>query len=200
MSVSTKKAPATVAVIGPGSILSETSFYVVKSLEKGGKVVVVDDYGHSINLSERYVKEITISADQYDSEEKKTKTEMQEILLANPRIAMTVAYITQSTEKLKRDYEAEKTAKINEIQRASLSTAAKLLEDLIDNPITREIPGKLRVMKGRHYGHQDTNGRVSFIDMEITRDASKDFDTRTRLMDPRTIQWMIVNKVKNVLK
>jgi len=188
MSVSTKKAPATVAVIGPGSILSETSFYVVKSLEKGGKVVVVDDYGHSINLSERYVKEITISADQYDSEEKKTKT------------AMTVAYITQSTEKLKRDYEAEKTAKINEIQRASLSTAAKLLEDLIDNPITREIPGKLRVMKGRHYGHQDTNGRVSFIDMEITRDASKDFDTRTRLMDPRTIQWMIVNKVKYVLK
>ena len=199
MSASTKKAPAVIA-IGPGSILSETSFYVVKSLEKGGKVVVVDDYGHSINLSERYVKEITVSADQYDTEEKKTKTEMQEIFFASPRLAMTVAYITQSSEKPKKEYDAEKAAKIDEISRASLSTAAVLLGDLIDNPITREIPGKLRVMKGRHYGSQDTNGRVSFIDMEITRDASKDYDTRTRLMDPRTIQWMIVNKVKYTQK
>ena len=200
MKTQTQKAPATVAVVGPGSILSETSFYVVQSLSRDGKVNVKDDLGHEITLSERYVKEICSRADEYITEESKTRTEMQEILLSNPRMAMTVAYVTQSSEKTKKDYESEKRDKIDQITNASLSSAARLLEDLIDNPITREIPGKLRVIKGRHYGHQDTNGRVSFIDMEIQRDPSKDYDTRTRLMDPRTIQWMIVNKVKYILK
>jgi len=201
MSTATKKAPAKVLAIGPGSILSESQFYVVQSVDqRTGKVVVTDDGGHSINLSERYVKEICVSADHFETEETKTQTELAEIFVNSPRIAMTVAYITKPTEKTKKDYETEKDAKINEITNASLSTAAKLLSDLIDNPITREIPGKLRVMKGRHYGNQDNVGRIHFIDMELSRDASKDYDTRTRQTDPRTIQWLIVNKVKYVRK
>lgn len=200
MSVNTKKQPATVAVaIGPGSILSETSFYVVKNLIPG-KVIVNDDFGHEITLSSKYVDEICVSADSFTSEEKKTMTELAEIFISSPRIAMTVAYITKSTEKLKKDYEAEKSAKIKEIQNASLKTAESLLNDLIENPITRNIPGKLRVMKGRHYGNMDDLGRVHFIDMELSKDPSKDYDTRSRQVDPRTIQWLIVNKVKYTLK
>ena len=199
MSTKTQKAPATVEVVGPGSILSETSFYVVQSIT-AGKVLVKDDQGHDITLSERYVNEICISADSYETEEKKTMTELAEIFISSPRIAMTVAYITKGTEKTKRDFDLEKSEKIAEIQSASLSTASKLLEDLIENPITRTIPGKLRVMKGRHYGHVDELGRISFIDMEISRDVTKDYDTRSRLVDPRTIQELIINKVKYILK
>jgi len=199
MNTKTQKSPATVAVIGPGSILSETSFYVVQSVT-GGKVVVLDDHGHSINLSDRYVKEICISADSYDSEEERTMTELAEIFKNSPRIAMTVAYVTKPTEKTKKDFDAEKANKIREIQNASLSNATALLNDLIENPITKEIPGKLRVMKGRHYGHMGDLGRIDFIDMELTRDVTKDYDTRTRQVDPRTIQWLIVNKVKYTRK
>jgi len=127
-------------------------------------------------------------------------TELADIFNHSARVAMTVAYITKPTEKLKRDYDLEKSTKIAEITNASLSNAAKLLADLIDNPITRNIPGKLRVMKGRHYGHIDELGRIHFIDMELQRDNSKDYDTRSRQVDPRTIQWLIVGKVKYTLK
>ena len=125
---------------------------------------------------------------------------LADILVNSPRIAMTVAYITKATEKTKKDFDAEKNAKIAEIQNASLKNASSLLSDLIENPITRAIPGKLRVMKGRHYGHVDDLGRVHFIDMELKKDATKDYDTRSRQVDPRTIQYLIVNKVKYTLK
>lgn len=201
MATNTKKqpAPATTGLV-VGSILSETSFYVVKAFEAGDKVVVTDDFGHEIRLGKRYVEEICVSADNFTSEEKKSMTELAEIFINSPRVACTVCYITKPTEKLKKDWEAEKAAKIAEIQNASLSSAPKLLSELIDNPITKTIPGHERVMKGRHYGHVDDLGRVHFIDMELKKDPSKDYDTRSRQVDPRTIQWLIVNKVKYSLK
>lgn len=200
MSTTTKKAPAkSVLVIEPGSVLSETSFYVVKEVQHA-KVIVIDDYGHEITLGKPYVEQITVSADHFESEEKKSMTELAELFINSPRIAMTVAFITKETEKTKKDFEAEKIAKINEIQNASLKNATALLSDLIENPITRAIPGKLRVMKGRHYGSVDDLGRIHFIDMEIKRDTSKDYDTRSRQVDPRTIQFLIINKVKYILK
>lgn len=200
MGTTTKSPKATAVVLGPGSILSEASFYVVQKIV-GDKVIVHDDFGHEITLSQRYVNEITVNADAYTSEEKKSMTELGEIFVNSPRIAMTVAYITKGTEKTKKEYDAEKKAKIDEIVNATLKNTPALLSDLIDNPITREIPGKLRVMKGRHYGNQETStGRVHFIDMELKKDPTKDYDTRTRQVDPRTIQWLIVNKVKYTLK
>jgi hypothetical protein len=151
-------------------------------------------------LSDRYVHEITVSADVFTSEEKKTMTELAEIFINNPRIAMSVAYITKSTDKTKKEYEAEKQAKIDEILNATLANTPALLEDLIENPITKSTPGKLRIIKGRHHRHIDDLGRVHFIDMELQKDPSKDYDTRTRQVDPRTIQWIILNKVKYTLK
>jgi hypothetical protein len=201
MSTTTKKASATAVkvVIEPGSILSETSFYVVKEVQQT-KVIVYDDFGHEITLGTRYVEEICTSADHFTTEEKKSMTELAELFINSPRIAMTVSFITKATEKTKKDFEAEKKAKIDEIQNASMKTANALLNDLMENPITNVIPGKLRTMKGRHYGHVDDLGRVNFVDMEIKKDPTKDYDTRSRQVDPRTIQSLIINKVKYTLK
>jgi hypothetical protein len=59
------------------------------------------------------------------------------------------------------------------------------------------IVGKERTMVGRHYGSVNEFGRVSFIDMEIEKDTTKaDYDSRTRQVDPRTINWMIIRGVK----
>lgn len=202
MATATKKAPVAktqVAVIEPGSILSESSFYVVKEVQQA-KIIVIDDFGNEITLGKPYVEKITVSADHFETEEKKTMTELADIFINSPRIALTVAFITKADEKLKRDFEAEKSAKIAEIQNAPLKDATRLLNELIENPITRVIPGKLRVMKGRHYGHVDELGRIGFIDMEVKRDVTKNFDNRSRHVDPRTIQYLIVNKVKYTLK
>ncbi len=199
MASKTAKAPAQVAVVATGTILSETSFYVVKE-NQGSKIIVTDDFGHEITLSEKYVSEICTSADRWESEEPKSMTELAEIFINSSRIAMTVAFVTKSTEKTKKEYELEKATKIDEILNATLKNTESLLNDLIEHPITRTIPGKERIMKGRHYGSVDDLGRVHFIDMEISRDVTKDYDTRSRQVDPRTIQWLVVNRVRYFLK
>lgn len=187
-----------------GSILSESSFFVVKDIQTS-VVVVKDEFGNEVTIGNKYVENVLCCADYFEKEEKKSMTELAEIFISSPRIAMTVAFYKKDTPKTKKAYEAEKAAKITEIQNASLANASKLLNDLIENPISKVIPGELRIMKGRHYGHIDELGRIHFIDMEIEKEIkpSKDggeYDSRKREVDPRTIQWLIVNKTKYSLK
>ena len=182
----------------PGSILSETSFYKVSRVEKN-EVIVVDEAGNDITISKMYAEGILNSADQYSKEEKKTKTELADILLNNPRVAMTVEFYKADVAKTKKAFEAEKSAAITKIQNAKVSEVEKLLAELIENPITKTIPGELRVMKGRHEGHVDDLGRLSFTDMEQAKGTSH-HDARLRQVDPRSIQAITVNDVRYTLK
>jgi len=184
------------AQLKTGSILSETSFYVVKEVKKGS-IVVIDDNKNEISIGDKYVEAILASADIFDKEEKKSMTELAELFIGSPRIAMTVAFMKKSTEKTKKAYEAEKAAKITEIQNARVSDVPALLNTLIENPITKTIPGELRVMKGRHYGELDDLGRMHFVDMEL---PITDASSRIRQVDPRTIQYIIVGGTKYSLK
>lgn len=182
-----------------GEILSETSFYTIKNI-KDNAVELIDDLGNSLTISKKYIEKIINSADFFEATEEKTMTELAELFINSPRIAMTVAFFKKDQAKTKKAYEAEKKAKIEEIQSARVADVPKLLNDLIENPLSKVIPGELRIMKGRHYGSIDELGRIQFIDMEQSRDASKDYDTRLRQVDPRTIQYIIVGGVKYQLK
>lgn len=181
-----------------GSILSESSFFIVKNV-KQDSIVVTDDYNNELIIGNPYVEKILNSADCFSSEENKTKTELAEIFINSPRIAMTVAYFKQDKTKTKKAYIAEVDAAVNKIQNAKVSEVEGLLRDLITNPILDYTPGELRVMKGRHYGEIDDLGRIAFIDME-EQNTNSNFDTRKKLVDPRTIQYIIVNNVKYLLK
>jgi len=207
MATATKKSTTVTSgstSVTTGSILSETSFYVVDKVENG-KVFVKDDLGNSITLGDKYVNQICVSADSWTSEEKKSMTELAEIFINSPRIAMTVAFFKKDVEKTKTAYNKEVSDAILRVQNAKVSEVEGLLKSLIENPISKSTPGGLRVMKGRHHGHIDELGRVHFIDMELDNikkpatDGSS-YDTRKREVDPRTIQWLIVNKVKYILK
>jgi hypothetical protein len=180
----------------PGSILSETSFYVVQKVNKD-TVDMVDDFDNQLVLGNAYVEKILTSADIFEKEEKKTMTELAELFINSPRIAMTVAFVKKDTDKTKKAYEAEKQSKIQQIQNAKVSDLPKLLNDLIENPLSKVIPGEVRVMKGRHYGQIDDLGRVQFVDMEIpgTNTAAK-----FRQVDPRSIQYLIISGIKYILK
>jgi hypothetical protein len=182
-----------------GGILSETSFFIIKGIESG-RIQVEDDSGNDLTIGIEYVKDVLKSADIYEQEEKRTITELADIFINTPRIAMTVAYYKKDTEKTKKDWEAEKAAKIEEINNAKVSEVPSLLNNLIENPISKIIPGELRVMKGRHYGEVDDLGRVRFVDMEISLNKNSNMDNRLRLVDPRTISYIIVDGIKYSLK
>jgi hypothetical protein len=181
-----------------GMILSETSFFKVVKVNKND-VVVKDEMGNEVAISNAYVDAVLNSADEVTSEEKKTITELADIFVNGSRIAMTVAFFKKANVKTKTAYNKEVKVAIDIVQNAKVSEVEGLLTNLIENPITKEIPGELRVMKGRHYGSMDDLGRIQFIDMEQDR-GTKDWDGRVRQVDPRTIQYVIVDKVKYTLK
>lgn len=181
--------------IKKGSILSETSFYIVKEINKT-QITVVDDNNNEIILGAPYV-ELLNSAEHFNSVEEKNMTELAEIFVAKRGVAMEVTYITKDEPKTKKQYNQEVADAIAKVQSAKVSEVEGLLKDLITNPVSAVIPGKTRVMRGRHYGQLNSLQRVQFIDMEIPgTDISKKF----RQVDPRTIQSIITEGVKYTLK
>lgn len=181
-----------------GSILSETSFFKVKKINTND-ITVIDDFDNELTIGRPYVEKILNSADLFELEEKKTITELADLFINSPRIAMTVAFYKKDVAKTKKAFEAEKQEAISKIQNAKVSDIPSLLNNLIENPLSKNIPGELRVMKGRHYGEIDELGRIKFIDMEISKGTSGT-DSRVRQVDPRTIQYIIVNNIKYSLK
>lgn len=188
--------------LSKGSILSETSYFTVQGIE-GQYANVVNDNGETLKIGLTYIEKACQSADLFDSIEEKTMTELAELFINSSRVAMTVAYYKKDQVKAKKVYEAEKAAKIEEIQNARVADVPALLNDLIENPISKVTPGELRVMKGRHYGHTEESiklGRVNFIDMEEDKGTNPEHDGRLRQVDTRTIQYLIVAGVKYILK
>lgn len=179
-----------------GSILSETSFFTVKLVNRDG-IVASDSLGNEVTIGNDYVNTILDSADYFETEEDKNMTELADIFKQSTRIAMTVAFTKKEEDKGVRKYNAEVAAAIKKVQDAKVSEVEALLKELIENPISRFIPGELRVMKGRHYGHMNDLGRINFVDMEL---PDNDPAGGERQVDPRTIQYIIVNKVKYNLK
>ncbi len=196
MGKTTTTAVAKVATLKPGSVLSESSFFTVKGTKPTG-VVLVDDFGNEITIGNEYVEKILVSADYFESEEKKTMTELAELFIKSARIACTVAFVTKDEVKTQKAYNAEVQAAVDKVTNAKVADVPALLKQLIENPVSRVIPGTTRVMKGRHYGEVNDLGRIQFTDMELPKTDSAH---RLRWVDPRTIQYLILNKIKYTLK
>lgn len=175
--------------IAKGFILSESQFYEVVEVSTSG-VVVKDDNGQKIQLSTQYAEKMLSSAHDFTKVEKVTKTELAEIFKANSRIAMTVTFFKQVKEA---DVVAEVVA---EVSGAKLSE----IEKAIKKGIKKAITGEERTMIGRHYGSMDEFGRIHFVDMQVVKDPAKSYDTRMRLVDPRTITALVVNGIQYNLK
>lgn len=177
-----------------GSILSESSYYVVKEVDAQYVWAYMngDTTKQPIRLGKTYVEDFIKSADFFETEETCNQTEVIQKIMANPRTAMSIYFKKQDEKKKVKDFTAEKAAKIAEIRNAKVSDVEKLLSDLIDNPITQTIPGQMRLIKGYHNGTTDERGRIQFVDME-DKNILKG-------VDPRTIQYFIANGVKTSVK
>jgi hypothetical protein len=174
----------------PGQVLSETSFYKVEKIV-GSQAQFKAEDGQSVVLNEGYINSFLISGDNYSKEEAVTRTEMSEILLKNPFRAMTANFNKQ----------VKDTDIIKEIQEAYENATPKDFASKMKTAVKNGMAGEERTMKGYHFGSQDDFGRVHFIDMGIDRDFSKTtYDTRQRLLDTRTLNWLIVNDTKYTIK
>jgi hypothetical protein len=171
-----------------GSILSELSFYTVESISNN-EANLVDSLGNKITIGKQYVEDILSSADYFDSEITNVNvTTLAKKLINSPRVAMTVGFYKKDKKKTKAALNKEIADKSLEFADASLLEVSLLIEDLIKNPITEYIPGDFRIMKGRHEGKMNDLGRLEFYDME---DGG-----RPKQVDPRTIEYIIVEGVK----
>lgn len=170
-----------------GDILSETQFYTVTGV-KDGRVNLNTDKGEGITVDTSYAHNLLHSASDFSEVKKVTRTDLAEIFISHSRMAMTVNYNKQ----VKPDDVASNIAELHGDLTLGMTQAD--FKKKVKKALT--LKGEERTMVGRHYGSPDINGRVHFIDMEIERDAEKEYDTRQRLVDPRTLNYVIVDNVK----
>ena len=184
-----------------GEILSETAFYVVSKVERNGNINVVDDLGNQITLSKAYVdSDILNSAESFTSVEEKTATELAELFLTSPRIAMSVEFLKKDTPKTKTALKKEIAEWTENVKNEFMSKGISAIEKYATEPVLPYTPGKARVMKGRHYGGADEFGRVTFIDMEQSKGDNPAHDGRMRQVDPRTLISLVIAGVKYTKK
>lgn len=175
-----------------GSILGESQYYVVEKIV-GERVQVKAGDGHVV-LDKKYVETYLNSAEQFTKKEEITKTGLADLFINNPRIVMTVAFVKQDKPKTIKAYKAEIEEQAKKVQEDLLKRGIVAVTEALSNPISKVIPGELRIMRGRHYGEIDEFGRIQFTDMDITE------GTPIRAVDPRTIQYLIVNDTYYKLK
>jgi len=182
--------------VTPKTKLSETQFYSVKQI-KGNEIEVVNDYGQEITLSKSYVEQLLVASDQVTETKKMSRTDVINLFMTATNVICTCNYNKKADEK--------------EIQKQLIALypnkAGKILsqadyEKAIKKNLSDALTGEERTMVGRHYGRTDEFGRIKFIDMEAPGgyDAAKDSDSRQRLVDPRTINWIILRGVKYEVK
>lgn len=175
--------------IKPKQVFSETSFYTVTKVNKDS-VEFETESGQKVELGQPYVENLLYSAHQQDKEEKVTKTVATEIFKSNPGVAMTVSFQKQVKE-------ADVVAEIEDMYQNS---TPKEIPAKLKKAVKKALDGEERVIVGKHWSSQDDFGRFHFTDMQIAQDKSKAYDVRQRLVDPRTINYLIVKGVKYTVK
>lgn len=169
-------------------VLSETQFYIVEKIV-GDKVQLLNDNDERIVVDSNYVNTQLSSASQSTKQESVTRTEMAEILMKNARTAITVNYNKQ--------VKPEDIQK--ELQEAYENSTPKEFSTKMKAAVKRGLSGEERTMVGRHYGSVNEFGRLQFVDMEEVRKPGA-YDNRLKQVDPRTLNWMIVNDTKYTIK
>ncbi len=172
-----------------GDIVSETTYSTVQEITKSGTAVLLDINGNKAEVGDSYLETMMNTADQYTNTEKMNQSELIKILLANPNKACSVYFKKQNTAKTKKKFNEDVTTWLEAAEKAFLDEGRKGLKKFATDQVQDYIPGEMRLMRGYHEGEQDDRGRIKFIDMED--------ENKVKVVDPRTLQYIIVNDVKN---
>ena len=182
------------AKLKKGDLYSRISYGKIKN--NGYNIEIENEDGNSWSIGGSIVTDEFYIHDQFNEEQKVTKTELAEIFIRNSNIIMTVNFNKQVKEKdvisrIEGELYANEGGKI--ISKSEFTKRAKSI-------VKEALDGENRTMIGRHHGEITELGRIQFVDMEVDKDTSKSYDTRLRQVDPRTLKWLIVKNVKYILK
>lgn len=174
--------------------LSETQFYTVEQI-KGDKVQLKNDLNEMIVVDAAYVEKCLVASDQIDTEKIMSRTDITNLFLSSPNVVLTVNYNKQ----VKEDDVKKQLHNLYPNKGGKILSEADF-KSKVNAALSGALIGEERTMVGRHYGSQDEFGRVRFIDMNETNDPTKEYDTRQRLVDPRTINYAILRGIKYKVK
>jgi len=177
-----------------GDHWSRISNGVVTQVTPSG-LEITNEEGNSWQIGSTIVEDEFYFHNQHSQEIKVTRTELAELFINHPRMIMTANYYKQVKEKDLNEQFFELYA----------NKGGKLLSEVDYKKRVKELTkialkGEERTISGRHEGALDDFGRMHFTDVQADWNKEKDYDTRHRLVDPRTLQWVIVANVKYIVK
>lgn len=176
--------------------LSETQFYSVKKVSPT-EIEVVNDFGEEITLSKPYVEKLLVSSDEVTEVKQMSRTDIINLFMTSTNVICKVNFNKKVDEK-----EVQKQLLALYPNKGGKILSQSDFERAVKKNLADALTGEERTMVGRHYGRTDEFGRIKFIDMEApgAYDPAKDSDSRQRLVDPRTINWIILRGVQYVVK
>lgn len=171
-----------------GSYLSETQYYKVSRIT-GLSAEVVNERGFPLTISGGIIAEGMYTADQYSEVKDVTRTELIGIFNSVGDTIFTVNYHKQpSADSINDAIESANRGKILPIKEMK-----KLIKDA--------YKGEERTLVGYLIKNETGFGRSMVIDLEAdTSKSTKDWDSRIRQVDHRTLNWLIWKNVKYQVK
>ena len=194
-----------------GSIISESSHYIVENILGSTATLTHFESGQQVQISTSYLENYTNSADLYNQEFKVGKEDKKDGTLGIRSIwenihsgqVFTVCFKKQDKPKSQKKLNAEISSLIesfsNEIdnvknnKKGVANCAKQLIEELVKNPILPYEEGEERVLRGYKIQFSSRDGRYDCVDMDITR---TDKESGIRPVNINTIKWLIFDGIK----
>lgn len=164
-----------VSKVKVGSVFSRHSFGVVTASD-GYTYKLRNTDGFEWAISKDILAQEFSFADQHDTEAKVSRSEAIEILTKNSHTAMTVNF--------------DKKLDPADVAAALQGGKGQLSDRDWQKAVAAALVGENRTMIGHHMGEFDEHQRLKFEEHGQGR----------RLVDPRTINFIVVNRVKYIVK
>lgn len=168
--------------LNEGDYLSETQYYLVKK-KALGEIIVSNERGFEFSIGREIVEEGLLSAGQYTSEQKVSRTAIVQLLEDAKDRVFTVNFNKLPSEK-------------SVLECLKKVAVADLANEKALKKLSKEILiGETRTLIGHLDATEAKMGRSTVTDLEIPVGQH-----RQRLVDHRTINWLIIGGVKYLTK
>jgi hypothetical protein len=169
-----------------GDILSRISYLTIQGAPSEGRVVVKNEEGHIWEVDYPILQKECIHATYFESTEQCSRTAAIEVLMQTNGQVFTVSYDKQPTQKDYIDLAYNEQGKSR--SKAEITQLWKSI-------------GVERIMTCYIIGLEKYLGRAYVMDMELPKKiVSGKHDSRWKQIDFRTLNWVIYNGVKYIIK
>ena len=198
-----------------GSIISESSHYIVNRMSGSTAWLTHFESGEEVQIGMSYLKNYTNSADLFETTVKVTKEDKKDGTLGIRSIwenihsgqVFTVCFKKQDKPKSRRKLQEEIDTIVEQFSNSidavknskkGVANAAKnLITELVNNPVLPYEEGEDRVLRGYKIQFESRDGRYNCVDMDIQQ---TDKESGVRPVNINTIKYLIFDGVKYVVE